>query len=161
MNSFWKFLRGIIKSEFNEIDYWNRARTIKTMYKKINLCAIRFNLRIEIFTIQILLYNQTLINLEQCTKLLDNFRSYLYEINNMLSNENTIHVKLKNRIDFEINWSKQIIWNLIQWIRLSFNEKQLRSTLTIILTIIELNKRWLQMCLLKFLESKPDSSTPM
>ena len=78
-----------------------------------------------------------------------------------LSNENTIHVKLKNRIDFEINWSKQIIWNLIQWIRLSFNEKQLRSTLTIILTIIELNKRWLQMCLLKFLESKPDSSTPM
>ena len=46
--------------------------------------------------------------------------------------------KLKNWIDFAINWSKQIIWNLIQCIRLSFDEKQLRSTLEIILTIIQL-----------------------
>jgi len=70
-----------MKSEFNEIDYWNRARTITTMYKKTNICAIRFNLRIERFTIQILLYNQTLINLEQCTKLFDNFKPNLYEKN--------------------------------------------------------------------------------
>jgi len=49
-----------------------------------------------------------------------------------------MHMKLKNWIDFAINWSKQIIWNVIQWIRLSFDEKQLRSTLAIILTIIQL-----------------------
>jgi len=55
-----------------------------------------------------------------------------------LSIENTMHMKLKNWIDFAINWSKQIIWNLIQWIRLSFDEKQLTSTLAIILTIIQL-----------------------
>jgi len=43
------------------------------------------------------------MNLEQCTKLLDKFKSNLYEQNTRLSNENTIHVKLKNGIDFAIN----------------------------------------------------------
>ena len=42
-------------------------------------------------------------------------------------------------MDFAINWSKQIVWDLTQWIRLIFNEKQLRSTLAIILSIIQLN----------------------
>jgi hypothetical protein len=68
-----------MKSNFNVIDYWNRVLTITTMYEKSNICAIRFNLRIERFTIQILLNNQTLINLEQCTKLIDNFKPNLYE----------------------------------------------------------------------------------
>ena len=54
-----------------------------------------------------------------------------------LSIETTMHMKLKNWIDFAINWSKKIIWNLIQ-IKLYFDEKQLTSTLAIILTIIQL-----------------------
>ena len=36
--------------------------------QKPNICAIRFYLRIERFTIKILLYNQILINLEQSAK---------------------------------------------------------------------------------------------
>jgi len=68
----------------------------------------------------------------------NNFKpTYMNKITK-LSNQNTIHVWLKNWIDFAINWSKQNIWNLIQWIRLIFNEKQLRSTLAIILSIIQL-----------------------
>lgn len=82
VNNFLKSFSGVlIKTKFNVIDYYNRSRTITTMYKKINICAIRFNLRIERFTIQILLYTQTLINLEQCTKLSDNFKPNLYEQN--------------------------------------------------------------------------------
>jgi len=39
-----------------------------TIQQKANICAIRFNLRIERSTKQILLYNQILINLEQSAK---------------------------------------------------------------------------------------------
>jgi len=78
------------------------------------------------------------MNLEQYTKLLDNFKPNLYDNNINLSIKNAMYMKLKNWIDFAINWSKQVIWNLIQWIRLSFDEKQLRSTLAIILTINQL-----------------------
>jgi len=36
--------------------------------QEANICVIRFYLRIESFTIQIILYNQISINLEQGTK---------------------------------------------------------------------------------------------
>jgi len=48
MNSFLKTLfRSLIKSNFNEIAYWNRGRTITTISKKIRLCAIRFNVELR------------------------------------------------------------------------------------------------------------------
>ena len=55
------------------------------------MCEIRFNISIEWFTIQNLLYNQMLIFHEQSTK------------------QYTIQVKLNNWIDVAINWSKQSV----------------------------------------------------
>ena len=37
---FEKFFQILMKSEFNKIDYWNRARTITTTYKKTNIRLI-------------------------------------------------------------------------------------------------------------------------
>jgi len=77
----------------------------QTMNKKIKICAIRLNLRTERFTIEILLYNQTLINLEQCTKLITiSYQTYMNKITK-LSNQK--HNK------YEIEESKRFCNQLI------------------------------------------------
>jgi len=47
-----KVFPKLIKFEFNKNNYWIGARIIITIYKKIKQCVIRFDLRIERFTIQ-------------------------------------------------------------------------------------------------------------
>jgi hypothetical protein len=68
--------------------------------KKTIICELRFNLRIERFTIQILLYNQILIFLEQSTKqyTISN-QTYMNKII-MLSNQkhNAIVIEELNRL---------------------------------------------------------------
>ena len=49
------------------------------------------------------------MNLEQYTKLLDNFKPNLYDNNINLSIKNAMYMKMKNRIDLSINISKQVI----------------------------------------------------
>ena len=96
MNSFLKkFSIDLIKSDFNYIDHWNRVRTITTISKKINLCAIRFN--VELSDSQYKSYfNQTLMCLEQIAKLRQ-FQYQTYMNNNTkIPIKNTMHMKLKN-----------------------------------------------------------------
>jgi len=96
MNRFLNFFFGVlIKSDFKQIDYWNRARTITTISKKINLCAIRFN--VELSDSQYISYfNQTLMFLEQFAKLRQ-FQYQTYMNNNTkISIKNTMHMELKN-----------------------------------------------------------------
>ena len=76
MNSFWKVFPKVIKSELNEIDYWNRAGKITTIYKKINLCKIKFYL--ELRDSRYKSYIQSNFN-KLYTKLLYNFKPNLYE----------------------------------------------------------------------------------
>jgi len=96
VNSFLKkFSIDLIKSDFNYIDHWNRVRTITTISKKINLCAIRFN--VELSDSQYKSYfNQTLMCLEQIAKLRQ-FQYQTYMNNNTkIPIKNTMHMKLKN-----------------------------------------------------------------
>ena len=70
-------------------------RTITTISKKINLCAIRFN--VELSDSQYKSYfNQTLMCLEQIAKLRQ-FQYQTYMNNNTkIPIKNTMHMKLKN-----------------------------------------------------------------
>jgi len=60
--------------------------------QKANICGIRFYLRIERFTIQIILHNQLLIILEQGTKQYTISNHTYVNKNIMLTNQNTMQV---------------------------------------------------------------------
>jgi len=60
--------------------------------QELNICGIRFYLRIERFKIQIFLHNQLLIILEQGTKQYTISNQTYVNKNTMLSNQNTMQV---------------------------------------------------------------------
>jgi len=87
----------LIKPDFDKIDYWNFLRQSKLMnQQKANIREIRFYLRIERFTIQIFLYNQLLIILEQGSKQYSISNQSYVNKNINLSIQNTMQVRLKN-----------------------------------------------------------------
>jgi len=105
--------------------------------QETNICGIRFYLIIERFTIQILLHNQLLIILEQGTKqyTISN-QTYEQKYYDIIQKHNASVIEELNRLCHQ--WSKQIVWNLTQWIRSIFDENLLRSILAINLSIIQL-----------------------